>query len=123
MRWALHRILAQGKSHPLFFLVDPVTNNWRARAHAEEHEPAVQAGHLSSFHSGAIERLALEDADYNQAKNWTIENRWRQGIVETTAVEIGGIPVERLTAAMWERLSLLPKGTLAAAHRHPGFHQ
>ena len=42
-----------------------------ARHHANEHAPAVQAGHLQSFHSGAPERLALEDADRNQLKNWT----------------------------------------------------
>jgi Bacterial toxin 5 len=101
--------------------VDPALRTWRARRHANEHAPAVQAGHLQSFHSGAPERLALEDADQNQMKNWTVENRWRQGITMTTAVEIGGVPVERATAERWERLSLLPKGTVAKAPSHPGW--
>lgn len=67
MRWAVQSILAGGPTHPLTFLIDPVTRNWRARRHANEHVPAVQAGHLESFH-GAAERLALEDADQNQLK-------------------------------------------------------
>lgn len=121
MRWALQEILAAGAMHPLAFLVDPVTRNWRARWHANEHAPAVQAGHLQSFHSGAPERLALEDADQNQLKNWTVENRWRGGITLTTAVVIGGIPVEKATATLWERLSLLPEGTTMNARPHPGW--
>jgi hypothetical protein len=81
----------------------------------------VQAGHLESFRSGAPERLALEDADRNQLKNWTVENRWRQGITMTTAVVFGGVPVEKATAEQWERLGLLPNGTTAKALPHPGW--
>jgi hypothetical protein len=53
----------------------------------------VHAGHLTSFKSGAEERLALEDADRNQFENWTVENKSRGGIAMSNAVEIGGIPV------------------------------
>jgi hypothetical protein len=124
MLWALRKILsemARTGGHPLAFLVNPDTQNWKARRHADEHHPAVQAGHLTSFKSGAEERLALEDADRNQLKNWTVENKSRGGIAMSNAVEIGGIPVDLATAMAWERLELLPKGTVGAANAHPGW--
>ncbi len=122
-QWALRQILAGGADHPLANLVDFTLRNWRARRHGHEHAPAVQIGHLVSFHSGAPERLALEDADQNQFKNWTIENRWRQGIAITTAVLIGGVPVEKATAQRWERLGVLKPGTTAKARPIPAGHE
>jgi RHS repeat-associated protein len=117
MRQALRRILAD-KSHPLRFLVDPVKERWLARSHLSE-LPTVQAGHLVSFHSGAAEALALEDAFFNQVSNWKGE---RLGAVfKKVAVEIGGIPVEVRTAKIWESIGALAKGTVERAARTAGW--
>ena len=130
MRWARQQIIAGGETHPLAFLIDWVRQDWLARhgsrrAGASEHLPAVQAGHLVSFHSladVANERFALEDADFNQEKNYSVEMRHIGGFVETTAVEIGGVPVEVVTARMWENVNVLkPKGIVGKAATHPGW--
>jgi hypothetical protein len=85
----------------------------------------VQPGHLVSFHGladVANERLALEDADFNQEKNYTVETHHRGGITMTTAILIGGIPVEVATAGMWERVGeLKPTGIVAGAQSSPGW--
>jgi putative RNase toxin 5 of polymorphic toxin system len=131
MRWALAAILAK-PGHPLGFLVDPVTKDWHSRlgsrhrdAFRNEHFPAVQAGHLVSFHDlddVANERLALQDADFNQEQNYSVETHGRRGIVISPAIEIGGVPVELRTARMWENVGVLaPKGTVAKAKPHQGW--
>lgn len=124
MRWALARILGT-PGHLLAFLVDPVTKEFHSqfgtrhkRALKNEDYPAVQAGHLVSFHGlddAADERLALQDADFNQEQNYTAERPGIRAVVFSQAVEIGGVPVEGRTAQMWENLDLLPKGTVKAA--------
>ncbi|WP_046863589.1 polymorphic toxin type 5 domain-containing protein [Microvirga massiliensis] len=127
MEWALAKIIARGEAHPLSFLVDLEAKNWKARhgsrrKNSKEDDVAVQAGHLISFKSGAPERLALEDADYNQEKNYTIECQRAGGIVITTAVSIEGIPVESATAQMWDRLGVLKtKGLVKSAPPHLGW--
>jgi hypothetical protein len=114
---ALDAILAK-PNHPLGFLVDRVTSDWLGRSHLDD-LPAVQVGHLVSAHSGAPERLALEDAEYNQKASWRGE---RQGVIfEKNAIEIGGVPVEKATAQLWERDGLLGKGTVNSAPSHPGW--
>ena len=119
---ALDRILA-ADDHPLEFLVqrnpdDPSKGSWRGRSHLDD-VPAVQAGHLESRHSGAPERLAVEDAEYNQKASWRGE---RQGATfQKTAIEIDGVVVDRETARMWERLGLLPEGTVDSAPAHNGW--
>jgi hypothetical protein len=79
MRWALLHILGRGQNHPLAFLIDWQRKEWHSRqgsrrrdALRNEHVAPVQPGHLQSFRSLAdpavSERLALEDADFNQEK-------------------------------------------------------
>ena len=97
--------LDQGKKHPLGFLVDPKTRNWRGRSHLSE-EPSVQAGHLTSRHSGAPERFAVEDAFFNQVSNWKGETQG--AIFMKEAVEIEGVVVEARTAELWVGMGLLP---------------
>jgi RHS repeat-associated protein len=98
------KIIKQNPHHPLRFLVDPDTGKWIARSHLSQ-EPAVQAGHLVSRHSGAAQRFALEDAFFNQVSNWKGET---QGAIFTkSAVDIQGVAVELRTAQMWKRLGLL----------------
>jgi hypothetical protein len=130
MRWALARIVGT-KGHPLAFLVDPVTKTFHSQygtrhklALKNEDHPPVQAGHLVSFHGlahASHERLALQDADFNQEQNYTAERPGIRAIVFSQAVEIGGIPVEGRTAQMWEDLHLLPKGSVAAAPASHGW--
>jgi hypothetical protein len=104
MRQALKTIVAD-ENHPLRFLVRPGGSKWLGRTHLTE-LPTVQAGHLTSRHSGAVERFAIEDAFFNQVSNWKGETQG--AIFHKTAVEIGGVAVEERTAQMWQRLGLIP---------------
>ncbi|MEZ4652577.1 MAG: polymorphic toxin type 5 domain-containing protein [Candidatus Eisenbacteria bacterium] len=105
-------------NHPLKFLVNPITRKWHDVRHGSE-LPATQIGHAESFHSEARERLFLEDADFNQLSNWRGE---RQGVVfQKTGVLIDGVPVEKRTADMWERIGLLPKGTVTRSPKSAGW--
>jgi RHS repeat-associated protein len=103
MRRALATIKRQ-PNHPLRFLVDPNTGKWRARSHLST-KPTVQAGHMTSRHSGAPERFALEDSFFNQVSNWRGETQG--AIFRKPAVEIGGVPVDARTAEVWRRLGCL----------------
>jgi RHS repeat-associated protein len=101
---ALRTILKDPK-HPLRFLVNPKTNNWWARSHLSE-EPTVQAGHLTSRHSGAAERYGVEDAAFNQ---WSSNKGETQGAVfQKSAVDVDGVPVEARTAQQWQRMGKIP---------------
>jgi hypothetical protein len=93
--------------HPLKFLVDPVTDNWRSRQ-KYSFLPTVQAGHLTSLHSlspGAAERLALEDSTFNQWSNDRGESQG--GIFLKDAVIIQGVFVELRTALQWANAGFL----------------
>jgi hypothetical protein len=114
---SVSRILGSA-DHPLGFLVDRHTRWWQATRHGTE-VPAVQIGHLESLHSGAAERLGLEDADFNQLSNWKGE---RHGAVfHKSCVLIGGVHVEERTARSWESAGLLKKGTVATAPASAGW--
>jgi hypothetical protein len=98
MRWALTKILV-ADNHPLLFLVDPSTKDWRSnlgsRDHrsTNEHNPAVQAGHLytrRALNDIDDQRFALEDADQNLEANYRIERPGIGGIVDRPAVDIMG---------------------------------
>ncbi len=107
----LKKILANPK-HLLRNLVDPTAGKWKGTSHLSE-EAAVQAGHLVSRHSGEPERFALEDAFENQRANWRGE---KQGaIFEREAVDIDGVPVEKVTAQLYEEQGVIPKGTVQKA--------
>jgi RHS repeat-associated protein len=106
------KIIRSDKKHPLRFLLDKTGKKFASRAHGAD-QPAVQVGHRESFHSGAEEALFLEDADFNQTSNWLGETFG--AIFQKRGVVIGGVHVEYRTAAMWERLGLLPEGTVAAS--------
>jgi hypothetical protein len=97
-------VILSNPNHPLRFLVNPATNTWYARSHLSE-LPTVQAGHLVSRHSGAPERYGLQDSWRNQQQNWRGET---QGAVFTRdAVDVGGVPVEKETALMWQRTGMI----------------
>ncbi len=114
------KLIAADPNHPLRGLLD-ASGNWLARSPFSEAGgmwPPVQAGHLESRWAGG-DRLALQDGFSNQQ-----EGRWVESLknwVSRDAVEIGGIPVERETAEMWERYRILRKGTTAAAKHSSGW--
>jgi hypothetical protein len=122
MREMLRRINAD-KHHPLRGLVDPATKNWVGRSLYPKGKgsrwtrlldvlPAVQAGHLTSYHAGG-RALALEDPFYNIFIKSSGE---RQGVVfMSRAVDIGGVPVEYLTARDYEAGGAIPAGTVQKA--------
>jgi RHS repeat-associated protein len=99
------RIILADPQHPLRFLINPKTQNWRARSHLSQ-DPTVQAGHLTSRHSGEPERFAIEDAFFNQASSNKGETQG--AIFRKQAVEIGGVPVELRTALQYQRLGKIP---------------
>jgi hypothetical protein len=93
------------KKHPLSFLVDENTLNWKGRYRGNEFHPAVQAGHTLSFHGGGF-AFVVEDAESNQARRAdTIESKglaaWSVGTL------IGDVPVDLGTAMQWIRLNKL----------------
>ena len=99
------RTILKDPNHPLRFLINPKTKNWWARSHLSQ-EPTVQAGHLTSRHSGAAERYGLEDSAYNQ---WSSNKGETQGaIFKKPAVDIGGVSVEGRTAQQWQRMGKIP---------------
>jgi hypothetical protein len=119
MRWALTTIVS-AENHPLLFLVDPSTKDWRSNLGSRDHRstnernPAVQAGHLYTRRALSDiddQRFALEDADQNLEANYGIERHGIGGILDRPAVDIVGVPAMLATVMMWERLDLLkPKG-------------
>jgi uncharacterized protein DUF4157/putative RNase toxin 5 of polymorphic toxin system len=125
--------------HPLHFLVEPKLDpggtpmtsakgdplfEWRkttrttqkgkvqiGRYQANEQGVTVQVGHQTAFASGAPEQLTLEDADLNQLSGQTVESKG--SFSEKPAVDIEGVPVDLESAEQWERLGLMPEGTVA----------
>ena len=110
--------ILRNPNHPLQFLINPATRYWFGRVQGLE-VPAVQAGHAESLYSEAPERLFLEDADFNQTSNWVGESKG--AVFQKGGIVIGGVPVERSTAMMWQRLGLLPGGTVESSPSHPGW--
>jgi hypothetical protein len=108
--------------HVLHFLFDE-NGNWMSRqafprTEAEFNQAGVQAGHLTSRHSGEVERLALEDP----MLNWMDSRQEGYGaIMDKTAIDIDGIPVEIETARMWEEMGYIPKGTVESAPSSEGW--
>jgi GH24 family phage-related lysozyme (muramidase)/nucleoid-associated protein YgaU/uncharacterized protein YbjQ (UPF0145 family) len=114
----------QKGSHPLAFLVDPKTRNWRNRSpenREDVKESGVQAGHLVSFHSlenSEPERLAVEDAWYNW---WSSLGESKGEIHTKKSIDIGGVIVEKNSAQYWENTGKLPKGTVSGAKEVEGW--
>jgi hypothetical protein len=109
--------------HPLSGLVDPSTGKWWAATpftDAAHQNPAVQAGHVVSKWAGG-DQLALQDAFSNQLEGRVVENGRLAYADRGDCVNIGGIPVDRETALMWENYSVLTPGTVSAAPVSPGW--
>jgi OmpA family len=105
--------------HPLAFLVNPATGEWRGRLPGNEHFIGVQAGHTLSRQAGGF-AYALEDADHNQ--------RWRADTVEklglpaySSAIEIGRVPVDVWSVKRWVKDGLLDVSALMTARPTVGW--
>ncbi len=118
----LRRINAAGidpqkKHHPLYFLVDPLTRNWRSRR--ADNEFGVQPGHTLS-HKDYGFAFALEDAMHNQ--------RFRGDLIESSgggawsaAIVIDGVYIDLWTANRYEGAGYLPKGTCKKSRMSVGW--
>ena len=71
--------------------------------------PTVCSPLTSSEVEQAVPNSAL------RASALTVKAFWTHHYSFKTAVLIGGVPVDAESAAQWERLGLLPAGTVAAA--------
>jgi RHS repeat-associated protein len=128
-KWALKTIteaIEKKGYHPLRNLVKKTKGlrgkqiwKWRSGSHLS-HEPAVHAGHKITRHSGAPERLGLEDAWFNELANYKGE---MQGAIFDRGrfLDIGGVPVDYRTARMWESVGLIAKGIVKNAKSHAGW--
>lgn len=105
------KLILDDENHRLSNLVDRKKKKWKSRDMHSEVE-SVQAGHLTSFHSGQPEFLAIEDALFNQADSNVGESRGH--VFVKTAVDIDGIPVEYRTAQLYEKAWNLKPGTLTS---------
>ena len=85
------------------------------RYEGSETNPIVQAGHPDAYASGAPQKYVLEDADLNQLSGQTIESKGAYSF--KIAVEVDGVWVELASLKQWERLGVVPKGTVAKAKR------
>lgn len=122
-------------SHPLHELVVETTNAngtksyaWRTttittkagkqitgRFEGNEHGVTVQVGHADAFASGAKETFMIEDADMNQTDGQTIESKG--AFSSKVWVEVQGVIVELKSLMQWERLGVVPPGTVASAKK------
>lgn len=89
------------------------------RYHGGDTGAVVQAGHEEAFASGAPQKFALEDADLNQASGNVIESKGgfssKESLLVTKPDGTGGVWVEAESLKQWERLEVVPKGTVEAA--------
>ena len=81
--------------------------------------PVVQAGHADAYASGASQRFVLEDADLNQLSGNVIESKGgyssKEALFVTKPDGTGGVWVEAESLKQWERLEVVPPGTVDAA--------
>ena len=112
-------VIAADDEHPLRKLLNEEGTDWLSRR-ADADVPAVNAGHMLSRQALREERFALEDSTYNQLSNHRGET---QGYIfeKREALDLGGVPVERRTAEMWERTKVIPEGTVKNAKPHRGW--
>jgi RHS repeat-associated protein len=117
-RSAVLRILESNPNHPLRFLLDPrggfKTLASRAHANLIDNPDIWEAGHIMSDKLGGT-RLMIQTAWENQVQGLTIERIVGAGVLDNTAIDIGGVAVARSSAQWWEDIGWLPRGTVANA--------
>jgi hypothetical protein len=98
------------------------------RYEGNETGPTIQIGHQGAFAGGAPEQFMIEDADLNQLGGNVIESKGTKADPSKgtkaepvssykEAVLIDGVPVDVASAQQWERLGLLPPGTVDSSPR------
>jgi RHS repeat-associated protein len=111
-------IIESNPNHPLRFLLNP-RGGWKrlwSRSHANliENPDVWEAGHIMSDKLGG-NRLMVQTAWENQVQGQTIERIAGAGVLDNTAIDIGGIAVARSSAQWWEDIGWLPRGSVANA--------
>ncbi|MBG6130378.1 hypothetical protein IWQ47_001539 [Aquimarina sp. EL_43] len=108
------RIILRRRGHPLEFLLDPERGNFLPSSGATENRITVHMGHVHTRHISGQKFIALEDGWANSVagSRWERRRRYGNGVVRREVISIEGVPVERETAVMWERLGLLSPGTV-----------
>ena len=120
MRFAAAKRIASEPDHPLRFLLN-TKGKFKSQRGLKHHElidrpDIVQMGHMVSNKLGGIEYLMLQGAWENQLSNLTIEASHVGGaVLEQTAIDIGGIAVDKRSARFWEEIGWLRPGTVETA--------
>jgi hypothetical protein len=95
----------------------------KGRYEGSETHPIVQAGHKGAFAAGGEQEFMLEDADLNQSSGQTIESKgaysFKERLFVTKSDGSGGVWVDRASLQQWERLGVVPEGTVDNALKHP----
>ncbi|KAM3115419.1 polymorphic toxin type 5 domain-containing protein [Phormidesmis sp. 146-33] len=119
------RIIQNDPLHPLRRLLND-QGEWRGRDYGRpsEHTVGQQAGHLTSRHGlqdGELERFAVEDGYLNQTDAYGPSGESGGVILDKTALDIGGVPVEARTARMYAELGYIDESVVRNAPTHPGW--
>ncbi|KAM3097347.1 hypothetical protein ACKFKF_20450 [Phormidesmis sp. 146-12] len=125
------RIIQNDPLHPLRRLLND-QGKWRGRDYGRpsEHTVGQQAGHLTSRHGlqdGELERFAVEDGYLNQTDAYGPSGESGGTILEKTALDIRGVPVEARTAWMYTKIfnsngdPLIDEHVVRNAPIHPGW--
>jgi hypothetical protein len=119
------RNIRNDPSHPLSRLLNN-QGQWRGRDYPRisEHEIGLQAGHLTSRHGlqpGELERFALEDGYLNQTDSWGRAGERGGTILDKTALDINGVPIEQRTARMYAELGYINENVVRNALIHLGW--
>jgi RHS repeat-associated protein len=121
MRNAATKKIASDPDHPLRFLLNEEGKFHQQKGLKDfeliDRPEIVQMGHISSNKLGGTEHIMLQGAYENQLLNRTIEGPRGRGsaVLEQTAIDIGGIAVDRETAKFWEQIGWLNSGTVRNA--------
>lgn len=134
LRDALRKV--SNPAHPLHKLVvrhvgadGTITFDWRkttlettsgktqtGRYPGNEEGVVVQVGHVESYAGGGPQRYMLEDAEWNKPFGGDIIES-KGGFSQKVAVEVDGVWVDLTSLQQWERLDVVPQGTVAAARQ------
>jgi hypothetical protein len=95
----------------------------KGRYQGSETDPIVQAGHKDAHAARGKQEFMLEDADANQLSGQVIESKgaysFKERVFVTKLDGSKGVWVERGSLEQWERLEVVPQGTLDRALKHP----
>ena len=112
-------IILNNPNHPLRFLLNPETGNFipsSSSIASGQNNVTVHMGHRQApgnVHGNRRSRMGLQDGWANVVLG-DID-------IELDFIDIQGVAVHRESAILWERLGLLPRGTVARSPSTQGF--